>query len=159
MSIPNPELTTTTPPPPPVPSAAAWTKYVGAHYTHTPGSGLTRTWAGGGLRDPGGNDTSYQPQLTGNVYTDSGYDAFTNLALPSINELLGEGKHVVQKIGGVTPATATIFLDSMATTSGRDAYKKSINDRVDQIAALSNSQDWETKIYFQSRSTSHNCSM
>ena len=139
----------TTPPPPPVPSAAAWTKYIGAHYTHTPGSGLTRTWAGGGLRDPGGNGTSYQPQLTGDVYTDGGYNAFTNLALPSINELLGEGKHVIQKIGGVTPATATIFLNSMATISGRDAYKKSINDRVDQIAALSNSQGWETKIYFQ----------
>lgn len=131
------------------PSSTAWTKYVGAHYTNTPGSGLTRTWAGGGLRDPGGNGTSYQPTLSGGNYVDGGYAAFTSIALPSINTLLGDGKHVVQKIGGLVPATASVFLDSMATLAGRNAYKKSISDRIDQIAALSNSKGWEKKIYFQ----------
>ena len=37
----------------------------------------------------------------------------------------------------------------MQTSAGRDAYKKSIGDRVDQIAALSNGNGWEKKIYFQ----------
>ena len=141
--------TTPPPPPPPVQPAAAWTKYVGAHYTNTPGSGLTRTWAGGGLRDPGSNGTSYQPVFSGGNYTDGGYAAFTSIALPSIDALLADGKHVVQKMGGITPATAAVFLDSMATTTGRDAYKKSISDRVDQIAALPNASGWETKVYFQ----------
>lgn len=69
----------TTTAPPPGQSATAWTKYVGAHYTNTPNSGLTRTWAGGGLRDPGG---SYRPALSGGSYVDDGYAAFTSIALP-----------------------------------------------------------------------------
>lgn len=137
------------PTPPPNPAATAWTKYVGAHYTNTSGSGLTRTWAGGGLRDPGGNGTSYQPVLSGGSYVDGGYAAFTSIALPSIDALLAEEKHAVLKIGGILPATAGVFLDSMATTAGRAAYQASISDRVDQIAALPNGSGWQTKVYFQ----------
>lgn len=137
------------PPPPPVNSATAWTKYVGAHYTNTPVSGLTRTWAGGGFRDPGSNGTSYQPVVSGSGYVDGGYAAFTSTALPAIDALLAEDKHAVQKIGGITPATAGVFLDSMATTAGQDAYRQSIRDRIDQIAALPNGNGWETKVYFQ----------
>jgi hypothetical protein len=112
-------------------------------------SGLTRTWAGGGLRDPGGNGAHYLPALSGSTYVDNGYATFTGIALPLINTLLGDGKHAVLTIGGITPASASVFLDSMATPAGRDAYKKSIGDRVDQIAALSNSNGWEKKIHFQ----------
>lgn len=131
------------------PSSTAWTKYVGAHYTNTPASGLTRTWAGGGLRDPGGAGANYKPALSGSTYVDNGYASFTTIALPLINILLGDGKHAVLTVGGITPATASVFLDGMATAAGRGAYKKSIGDRVDQIAALSNSKGWQEKIYFQ----------
>ena len=137
--------TTTPPPPPPVQPTTAWTKYLGAHYTNTPVSGLTRTWAGGGLRYPGGNGSQYKPALSGADYVDDAYAAFTSIALPLINTLLGDGKYAV--LGAAPPGS--IFLDSMTTLSGRDAYKKSISDRVDQISALPNGNGWEKKIYFQ----------
>ena len=123
-----------------------WTKYFGAHYTNTPNaSGLTRNWAGGGLRYPGGNGSQYRPALSGATYVDEAASSFTSIALPLINTLLGDGKYAV--LGAGPPGA--LFLDSMTTASGRDAYKKSIASRIDQIAALTNGRGWEKKIYFQ----------
>ena len=90
------------------------------------------------MRDPGGGGANYKPTLSGSTYVDNGYAAFTTIALPLINTLLGDGKQAVLTVGCITSATAAVFLDSMGTAAGRDAYKKSISDRVDQIAALPN---------------------
>lgn len=130
-------------------ATTAWTAFVGTHYERTPNGGQTRRWAGGGLRDPGGNGTNYQPVLTGGVYTDSGYNNFTSKALPVINELLGLGQPAVVTVGGLSGASSTVFLDGMASAAGREAYRKAIHDRVDGIRALTNAAGWERKIYFQ----------
>jgi len=129
--------------------AAAWTAYVGTHYSLTAAGGQTRRWVGGGLRDPGGNGTNYQPVLVSGLYTDSGYSSFTSKALPAINELLGLGQPAVVTIGGISGGGAAVFLDGMANAAGREAYRKAIHDRVDGIRSLANAAGWERKIYFQ----------
>ncbi len=133
---------------PPATGAAAWSRYVGAHYATTPASGLTRSWAGGGLREPGGGGTNYQIAASGGGYIDTGLTAFTTKAVPAISDLLANDRYAVVTIGGISGAGGTLFLDSMATTAGRDAFKKAIHDRVDAIAALKVA-GWEKRIYFQ----------
>lgn len=128
---------------------AAWTAYVGTHYGRTLNGGQPRRWAGGGLRDAGGNGTNYQPVLMGGVYTDGGYSNFASKALPAIDELLGLGQPAVVTIGGLGGESSAVFLDGMAGAAGREAYRKAIHDRVDGIRALTNAAGWERKVYFQ----------
>jgi len=100
------------------------------------------------LRDPGGPNTNYRPALSGSGYVDDGYATFTTLALPELQSLLSQGQYAVVTIGGNTPGGATVFLDSMATTAGRDAYRLAIQNRVDAIAALGITE-WQSRINFQ----------
>lgn len=125
-----------------------WTRYVGAHYTQIPNSGLIRSWAGGGLRDPGGSNTNYRPVFTGGGYVDDGYTAFSTLALPELQSLLGQGQYSVVTVGGNTPSSASVFLDSMATPAGRETYRLAIQNRVDAIASLGIA-NWQSHINFQ----------
>lgn len=133
---------------PPSTGSTSWSRFVGAHYTNTPNSGLTRTWADGGLRDPGGGASNYKPAVSGSGYVDNGFSVFTTLAMPEIQNLLNQDRYAVVTIGGLTPGGASVFLDSMATTAGRDTYRLAIHNRVDAIAAL-NVSGWQTKINFQ----------
>lgn len=137
------------PPPPPTTTGTPWTRYVGAHYTQTPGSGLTRPWAGGGLRDPGSASTNYKPELVNGTYVDNGYAPFQSIAIPEIDTLLSQSKNAVVTVGGLTPGTAGVFLDGISTQAGYDAYRTAITNRIDSIAALSSAGDWQNKIYFQ----------
>jgi hypothetical protein len=100
------------------------------------------------LRDPGGPNTHYRPAVSAGGYVDDGYAAFTTLALPELQSLLNQGQYAVITAGGSTPAGASVFLDSMATTAGRDAYRLAIQNRVDAIASLGVA-DWQSRINFQ----------
>jgi hypothetical protein len=100
------------------------------------------------LRDPGGPNTNYRLAVEGGGYVDNGFAAFTAMALPEIQSLLSQGRYAVVTVGGSTPAGASVFLDSMAATAGRDAYRLAIQNRVDAIAGLGMA-GWQDRINFQ----------
>jgi hypothetical protein len=125
-------------------------KYIGAHYTLTPNNSVPRNWAGGGLRDPGGNRTSYSISSNGaGGYTDTALTEFLNKAVPVIDELLTDGSYAVVSAGAITSDTADMFLESMESDAGQVTFRESLHARVDAIQASAHASGWEQKVYFQ----------
>lgn len=124
----------------------AWNDYLGAHYAYDMPRTGPRTWARGGLRDPGGTGGTYFPELDSeDVITDARWTGFQTQVLPELEALLARDEFAVVQAGG---ASATFF-DTIDTEAGREAFRQALEGRVDAIHALAGAAGWETRVVFQ----------